>query len=111
ACAWRNLIRMVGPDLVIFDFSPTALLACRGLPVRRALIGSGFCCPPPAEGEEPWAVIRPIGAGAVGDARLRADEEGVLVLLNRVPSRWRQPPLRRLGDLYSEVDENFLTTF
>ena len=40
--AWRNLYESVHPDLVVFDHSPTALLAARGLPLRRVLIGTGF---------------------------------------------------------------------
>src|SRR5207253_1351185 len=93
------------------DHSPTALLASRGLPARRALIGSGFCCPPGEEGDGIWGVIRPISAAAADRARLRGDEDGVLARVNRVLNRWRLPPLRRLGELYTEVDENFLTTF
>lgn len=46
ACAWRNVIRLVRPDLMVCDHSPTALLASRGLGVRRVVIGSGFLCPP-----------------------------------------------------------------
>ena len=114
ACAWRNLIKMVAPDLVIFDHAPTALLASRGLPKvpLRALIGSGFCCPPDdADGDTPWAVVRPEEVAAADLERLREDDAQVLARCNWVLAKWGQPPLDGLGQLYSEVDENFLTTF
>jgi hypothetical protein len=113
-CAWRNLLKMVAPDLVIFDHAPTALLASRALPKvpRRALIGSGFCCPPVEQRErEPWAIVRPDEAPGMGLDRLRQDEGAVLARCNAVLAKWDVPPLERLGQLYSEVDENFLTTF
>src|SRR5208337_884725 len=44
--AWRNLIDAVGPDLIVFDHSPTALLAARGGKARRVLLGDSFCTPP-----------------------------------------------------------------
>lgn len=119
ACAWRNLMRMVNPDLIIFDHSPTALLASRGLPARRALIGSGFCCPPDNVGWAPptatdtniWGLLRADTAAKIAPDRLRAPEEELLARMNRVLDKWKQPPLDRLGQLYSDVDENFLTTF
>ena len=40
AGAWRSLYRLVDPDLVVFDHSPTALLAARDLPARPPLCGS-----------------------------------------------------------------------
>ena len=45
AGTWRNLLEMTRPDLVVFDHSPTALLAARGLVAKKALIGTGFFCP------------------------------------------------------------------
>ena len=42
ACAWRNLMQFVRPDVIVFDHSPTALLASRCLPgVRRVVAGLG----------------------------------------------------------------------
>jgi hypothetical protein len=38
-------------------------------------------------------------------------EWNVLGRVNRVLSRWKQPEMGRLGQLYSDADENFLTTF
>jgi hypothetical protein len=108
ACAWRNLIKMVGPDLIVFDHAPTALLASRGLDVKRALIGSGFCCPPDVS---PLPVFRPELRGKVDPAKLAAFEGKVLATVNEHLTRWGEPPLQRLGQLYGEVDENFLTTF
>lgn len=101
--AWRHLLRLVSPGLVIFDYAPTALLASRGLPVRRALIGSGFCCPPD---ECPFPAVLP-----ADPVKLRRDEERLLDSANALLREWRQPELGRLGQLFSEVDENFLTTF
>ena len=109
-CAWRNLMRMVRPDLIVFDHSPTALVAARSLdlPARRALIGSGFCCPPDAF---PLPLFRPQRLSAVDDARLVAVEVEILGRINRLLDNWGQPRIERLGQLFSEVDEDFLTTF
>ena len=107
ASAWRNLLRFVRPDLLICDHSPTALLAARGLPgLRRVVIGSGFLCPPD---QCPFPPFRPPEQVAPG--RLAADEQAVLDRANRLLGRWRQPPLGRLGQLYSGADETFLVTF
>ncbi len=76
ACAWRNLMRMVRPDLIIFDHSPTALLASRGLATRRALIGSGFCCPPD-DGNIGWALPTANDVREVGGAHPTNGDDGV----------------------------------
>ena len=89
ASAWRNMFRMLRPDLVVCDHSPTALLASRGLPARRALIGSGFCCPPDVT---PWAVYPPPPGMTPRDddepEALASDERRLLGRVNRVLESW-----------------------
>lgn len=107
ASAWRNLFRLVRPDLLVCDHSPTALLAAHGLPnVRRTAIGSGFLCPPD---RSPFPPYRPIEQ--VDLQQLAADEQAVLGRANRILRQWGRPPLERLGQLYSGADETFLVTF
>lgn len=106
AAGWRSLFRLARPDLVVFDHSPTALLASRGLPTRRALLGLGFFCPPDTE---PLPALRDVPEAAPDC--LPADERTILGRANRLLDAWKQPPLPRLGRLYAEVDENFLATF
>jgi hypothetical protein len=40
--AWRSLFQMLQPDLLVCEYSPTALLAARGWPVRTATVGNAF---------------------------------------------------------------------
>src|SRR5439155_2047371 len=93
ACAWRNLIRSVGPDLMFGDHSPTALVAARAFPeMRRIVLGSGFCVPPAHEWvsedpPRPWAVLRP-GVVAVDPAPALAVEAEVLSRVNFVLKNW-----------------------
>lgn len=104
--AWRHLYEFVRPDVIVFDHSPTAMLASRGFPARRIVIGSGFCCPPdtrPMPNLRPWIESDP--------DLLRQDEDGVVVHANQALHAWGQPPLQRLGQLYSEVNDTFLVTF
>jgi hypothetical protein len=120
ACAWRNLFKMAEPDLVVFDHSPTALLASRACPMRRVLIGSGFCIPPsspedrgadvPGGGRAPWA---PFWGRPCGDkARALLDfEDDILRRSNRILGQWKLAPMEWLGQLYGDADETLLTTF
>jgi hypothetical protein len=106
--AWRNLYRLVCPDLVLFDHAPTALLAARGLDLRRVVLGSGFCVPPDLS---PLPNLRPWVNGPMSDpARLAADEARVLATANTVLARLGRPPLHRVTQLYGEVDETLLLT-
>lgn len=108
ASAWRNLFRAIRPDLIVFDHSPTALLASRGLPARRIVLGSGFCCPPNVS---PWPLFRPEFERHVKTDHLHNIEGELLRRANRVLRSWGWSPLRQLSSLYSEVDETFLVTF
>jgi hypothetical protein len=54
--AWRNLINLVKPGLIIADFAPTLVLAARGL-IPTVVVGNGFCIPPPVTDFPP---IRPL---------------------------------------------------
>ena len=106
--AWRNLFRLVRPDLIVFDHSPTALLVSRTITTRRIVIGSGFCCPP---NTNPWPLFRP-EAVAEGDLlRLRSDEARVMERVNRLMGAWGGAGITYLSELYSQVDTTFLTTF
>ncbi len=84
--AWKNIYRAVQPDVIVFDHSPTALLAAHGTPVRRALLGAGFFCPAdqsPLPNLRPWTSPDP--------AQLALDEACVLNHINLVLSTARQP--------------------
>lgn len=106
AGAWRQLYDLARPDLIIFDHSPTALLAARGLPAKKCIVGSGFFIPPdqsPLPNLSPWhkADIQ----------QLEQDETRILQNINRVARACSQTPLERITQLFSHVDESFLLTF
>ena len=104
--AWRQLFEFVRPDLIVFDHSPTALLAARGVAVRKALIGTGFFAPPnvtPLPNLRTWL--------AVDRSQMQADESQVLATINAALRRIGQSPLRSVAQLFADVDENFLLTF
>lgn len=104
--AWRNLFHAVQPDLIVFEHSPSALLASRAIDVRRAVLGTGFFSPPdvyPLPELRTWLPPAP--------DKLRTDEDRVLERINRILVSWQEPPLDRVAQLYAGVDENFLLTF
>ncbi len=104
--SWRDRYKQLKPDLLVFDHSPTAMLAARDWPARRAVVGSGFFCVPdcdPFPDWRPWAGNDP--------KRLRRDQELVLDALNDISSTIGTPALDRIGQLYAEVDDTLLLTF
>ncbi len=102
---WRELYALVKPDLILADHSPTALLASRGLPFRRCLIGTGFCSPPrvnPFPNMRTWLKIPP--------ERLPDVEKNVLQTANAVLAGFGVKPMIALFEMF-DVDEDFLCTF
>jgi hypothetical protein len=91
--AWRNLVEALAPQLMLFDYAPTGLLATRGLPIPRALFGSSFSVPPRTE---PMPVYR-WWKGEPLD-RVLASERVVLSGANRALARLGEPPMARLAD-------------
>lgn len=106
AQAWRNLYDCVKPDLIVFEHSPTALLASQGFNSKKVLLGTGFFTPPDTY---PLPILRPWMN--VDLKHLQQDEDRVLDNANHLLKGWRRPPLDRLGQLFAQVDENILLTF
>ncbi len=104
--AWQGIYDYVSPDAVVFDHSPTALLASAGRPLVRVLLGTGFCCPPAVDRFPNW---RP--QVCTDPVALAADEDRVRQNCNAVLRQAGSEELLNLADLYSRVDECLLTTF
>lgn len=54
--AWRGIMALVRPDMLLGDHAPTALLAARLSEIPHLAIGNGFMIPPAVF---PWPSIRP----------------------------------------------------
>jgi UDP:flavonoid glycosyltransferase YjiC (YdhE family) len=102
---WKNLFEIIKPDLAIFDHSPTANVASRGVSVKRALFGTGFCAPPRVKlmpSIRPWTKT-PL-------QRLQNSENRAMQSINSALGKMGVPELEKLSDLF-DCDENFLATF
>lgn len=96
--AWKTLIELVSPDLIMVDHSPTALLACRGMKIPKIAVGSGFSTP---DDNFPAGLFFH-NELAKKDAILA--EEEVLKTINMVCMSQKIKPLSSLNDLYSEQE-------
>jgi UDP:flavonoid glycosyltransferase YjiC (YdhE family) len=54
--AWRSLLTLARPDVVLCESAPTAMLASRGLPFAKLGFGSGYSIPPRIA---PWPPMVP----------------------------------------------------
>lgn len=105
AGSWRALLELARPEVVLFDHSPTALLASQGLPLRRAILDPGFHRPP---AEFPLRPLRP----DANPEQLAREEERIRAHANHVLGEWGQARLDRMADLYyRQVHEHLLTTY
>lgn len=102
--AWRALLMLVGPHLVIASHAPTALLACRSLGIPAASLGTGFTCPPmqtPLPKMRHWL--------QVPEGRLESSEKIITSTINQILTGCGKSPLPALQHLF-DLKENFLCT-
>ncbi len=102
--AWRGLYSMLGVDLVVADYAPTAILAARLAGLRRATVGGGFALPAPGE---PLPAMRSWLAADVNV--LRALDDRLLARV-RSASRGVERTPQRIRELF-EADLDVVTTF
>lgn len=105
--AWRALFDLIKPDAVVFDHSPSALLAAKAYTFRKILRGSGFMCPPPTK---PLGVFFPEVMQPQHMQRIEQAERNTLSVANAVLAANGLPPLSFLGELYVQADATLLTS-
>jgi UDP:flavonoid glycosyltransferase YjiC (YdhE family) len=103
--AWRSLYALVQPDFVVFNHSPTAMLAASGLALPVATVETGFSGPPRSAPLPPLRWWQ-----AENTARLLDSEQRVLKTVNTLRVELGAPPCLRLADLLA-ADEQFLCSF
>jgi UDP:flavonoid glycosyltransferase YjiC (YdhE family) len=103
--AWKGLLQVVCPALLVYNHSPAALLAARQARLPVLLLGTGFEIPPPST---PLPSFRPWEN--IPDAVLHTTERAWTAAANAVLVPRGMPALRRVSDLFDPADVH-LTTF
>lgn len=93
--AWRALVGALQPDLLLFDYSPTAMLALREYAIPKVAVGTGFAEPAPGSPMVDW---RPVPQG---DGLVARQEQRVLEVINQVLRRRGEKILACLTDLFN----------
>ena len=103
--AWRDLLDIIRPDLLIVDHAPTALIAARGLNIKVMLYGTGFFAPPVQTPIPPIISWLKAPKGL-----LEYSEKKAISTINATLKEIEAPLLNNLSDLFA-VEENVLATF
>jgi UDP-N-acetylglucosamine:LPS N-acetylglucosamine transferase len=104
--AWRSLIAAVRPDLMLADYSPTALLAARGTGIRTIAIGTGFCLPPRLQPIPAYAMLHQ----SASPQQLANDESRLVVRINEALEAFAAPAISNLADVFHSTTAQWLTT-
>jgi hypothetical protein len=92
---WHGLYRLVKPDMYLFDYAPTALLAARGSNKPKVICGSGFGSLVPGQPDcdlAPWVE----DSAAV----LSSHESSVVKTIIKVCDHFKYDPVHYLSDMY-----------
>ena len=112
--AWRALYDLVRPDLVLYEHSPTALIASRSFGFKKVLVGSGFLIPPVSGAsrniEEPFAPFMTTPQTPEIWAALCADDAVLLRVINLALARLNVEGLAAVQDIYAQAHAQFFMT-
>ncbi len=106
--AWLGVLYSFAPDIILFDHSPTALLASRVLKVKRFVIGSGFLVPP----VEPVLGLFP-HTSMESDVieSLNNDEQVICDTVNQAIQPYGIEPINQLSDIYAQADGELILSY
>ena len=110
--AWRGIFDLVQPRIVLFEHSPTALVAAHAYPFKKVLVGGGFAVPTPELLKKspflpfPTTELTP----AILDGLQSADDR-LLALINEALGAMGLPVLAALGEIFGQTHAHFLATW
>ncbi len=104
--AWQNLYAMIDPDLIIFDYSPTAMLAARNSRAKKIAIGTGFHLPPDSR---PFPTVENELGQPQNREEVLAFENRVLKIINEALTLIKMEPLTQFKNLL-DTDKLILRT-
>lgn len=101
--AWRSIFQCCDPEVALFDHSPTAIFASRGMRFRKAMLGTGFTVPP-----TPLPIIRPwINTEGLD---LTLSHAQTTKIANSVSASLGMPAVHIMDEIYTEATP-FLCTY
>lgn len=110
--AWRSLYALIQPDVVLFEHSPTALIAAHDQGFRKVLVGNGFTAPSPGEDTAapflPFPTTQRIPTVQEG---LRRDDTALLACINLALNEVGAPVLPGLHSIYNQAKAKLLMTW
>jgi hypothetical protein len=100
---WRSLYEMIQPDLVLYDHSPTALIAARDYSFAKIVIGNGFFVPPvsPLPNLRFWLKL--------DENKLLKDELHTLAIINQALALHKLPQLSKITDIFEKTEQVLCT--
>lgn len=97
--AWRNLLQLLDPQVVVLEHAPTAALAARSLGIPAVAVGGTFNLPPvetPLPGMRSWLTVP--------QERLASSDRLVLDAINHALANVGAEPLGSMSAMFGEAD-------
>ncbi len=110
--AWRALFDLVRPGMVLFEHSPTALVAALSYTFKKVLVGGGFTVPAVSTlTSQPFLPFPTTPRSPEVFAGLLADDARLLAVINTALGRIGAGALPHLGRIFAQADARFLGTW
>lgn len=96
--AWQALSDLIKPDLIVYDYSPTAMLAYRKLAVPKIELGSSFFMPPKAS---PMPAFH--NKNSISLQQRQEIDNHVIKSINHILVDEKLPPLKHVYELFDDT--------
>lgn len=103
--AWFALFETIAPDIILFDYSPTALLAASGLNTPKIIVSNPYLTPAPGT-----STINLIPSADFDETKATEIHQWVIKIINSVRHDYHAHPIEAIGDLFI-ADATFLSGF
>lgn len=103
--SWLTIFELVSPDIILFDHSPSALLAASGLKIPKIIASNPYLTPTPGT-----STMNLIPGPHFDEAKAAEIHQRVIKVINSVKQDYEAAPITAIGDLFI-ADATYLSGF